>query len=200
MANRFLFIVFVFLFWKQNYCMDTSANCCISNLLSLEGGEVQSLDISGVLGFVVLSEKSQLGDTVFIYSEDLFLEEIFVVQDEYSVLDLRCLEVTDDFYKVKLNDDRIGLIEICASKVCLHSFEQHILNLFSVGIDLNNPPHEFPVESAKVVLCDFDDFFYPVKMEGNWLQVKFKLGGEFYYGWIKWRNGNKIILDFYYFA
>jgi hypothetical protein len=63
---------------------------------------------------------------------------------------------------------------------------------------------ESPAESAQVAVMPNDTLLHPVEISGEWLKVNWETRnansterGE---GWIKWKEGNRLLIEWFYFA
>src|SRR5215467_9892516 len=85
------------------------------------------------------------------------------------------------------------------------TWEDHVLDQFAVDFDeSNNPLRSMLSMHARLVQAPKDVFFHPVKIERNWLRVRWDVSEtegvkstrgkkKIGYGWIKWKEGNNII-------
>lgn len=157
--------------------------------------------IEGAAGIIVTSEDFQFGDTINVFDKSEKLLKQIIITDENEVLALKCLSKVNSFYKVELEDKSIGFIPRSEKEVSFQTWEEHILSVFSVGFDeANNPLLENPTENADKVYYDKNEFYHPSQIIGEWLQVKWGSASNWEYGWIKWKKGEKLLIELFYFA
>ncbi len=119
--------------------------------------------------------------------------------DNY-VLVFRCIEVSDSFYRVIINEEKNveKLIPKQQRNLVFETWEQHIVNR-AAAVDFS--PKKNPLKSdtsgkAKTIIPHKDAFFHPVKISGDWLLVKDDEGAL---GWIKWKNNaGEFLIDIFY--
>lgn len=157
--------------------------------------------VEGAIGLITTSGHYEFGDSIEIFDKYRKVQRIIVITEEYQKLSLKCLSKDDLFYKVQSENDEIGFIPKNEKKVIFQTWEEHILSVFSVGFDeVSNPILESPSENSKKVTYDKDDFYYPIKIKRDWLQVKWGSDGDWKYGWIRWKEGEKLVIQLFYFA
>src|SRR5262249_34731698 len=136
----------------------------------------------------------------------------FAIHLDYFLLVFKCVGEDANRFEV-IVDETTGarkFIRKSDHTFKYQTWEDHILNLFAVDFDraknrLRNAPsiRAVPVQAPK------DVFFHPVKIERNWLRVRWDVSEtegvksirgkkKIGYGWIKWKEGNNIIIEFYY--
>jgi hypothetical protein len=157
-------------------------------------------NIKGVIGIVVRSSECKFGDTIIIYNDKNQITQFIILKDEYEIMALDCLDVTDEFYKVRFENGEVGYLDVASGKVLLNTFEEHILNLFSIEFESKNPPRKLATEKSEPLNFDKDSVFHPVKIEGDWLQVEWELNGNTNFGWVRWKKDDTILIEFFYFA
>ena len=157
-------------------------------------------NIRGVKGIIVRSWNCNFGDTIMVYNDKNQITQFIIQKEESEILALDCLDVTEKFYKVRLESGEIGFLEVSSGKVIFNTFEEHLLNLFSIGFESENPPRKLASEKSALLMYNSDNFFHPVKIEGDWLQVKWDINGNWNYGWVRWKKDDTILIEFFYFA
>lgn len=132
----------------------------------------------------------------------------FAQKLDYSVLVLKCVSEDDTQFEVIVNETS-GLRKFIRKSDQLFQFqrwEDHILDLFAVDFDqTKNPLRRTPSENAPLVQPVEQVFYQPVEIRKNWLKVRLedtggskpKARGT---GWIKWREGDELLIEFFYFA
>ena len=128
------------------------------------------------------------------------LKEI-IITDENQELSLRCLSKDKSFYKVKLENNELGFIPLDERGVKFQTWEEHILSLFAIGFKESiNPLRDKPSDESDKIYYDPDEFYHPNQIKGEWLQVKWGTEGDWEYGWVKWKENGKLLINFFYFA
>ncbi|HEY7184393.1 MAG TPA: hypothetical protein VIC84_23355 [Blastocatellia bacterium] len=138
--------------------------------------------------------------------------EPFAFHLDYFLLAFKCVGEDANRYEVIVNETT-GLrkfIKKSDNTFKLQTWEDHILSLFAVDFDrAKNRLRNAPTIHAALVSASEDAFFHPVKIEGNWLKVSWdvsetegvkntKVKKKIGYGWVKWKEGNNIIIELYY--
>ncbi|MGE8552817.1 MAG: hypothetical protein ACN6OB_02630 [Chryseobacterium jejuense] len=166
-------------------------------------------------GFIVLKNTYQQKDWLKLYNEDHSEWKSFQMTDtfndddiipnmikpDYTLLIFKFLGKENGFYKVLVNEDKntIKYIKESDSNFTYQTVGEHILTVFSVGFnEKENPLRMEANDKASSQPLDKDSFYYPVKIERNWLMVKDDHDQNF---WIKWYDEKgHLILDLYYDA
>jgi hypothetical protein len=158
--------------------------------------------LEGAIGIIVASEDYQFGDTILVFDKNQKEVSKFVITEETEVLALKCLSQCESTYEVLLQNNNVGYIPVSEKKVKFQTWQEHILNrLFAVGFNTrDNPLHEEPFEGSKKIWSDKDDFYHPCRIKGDWLQVKWGTEFSWNYGWVKWREKEKLLIELFYFA
>ena len=158
--------------------------------------------VEGAIGIIVESEDYRFGDTIPVLDKNQNKVSKIVITEETEVLKLKCLSKSESTYEVLLQNDSVGYIPVSEKKVKFQTWQEHILNhLFAVGFNKkDNPLHEDPSEGSKTIYYDKDEFYHPSQIKGEWLQVKWGSEGSWNYGWIKWREKEKLLIELFYFA
>ena len=142
----------------------------------------------------------------FPYQNDSFRP--FTFHPSYFLLALKCIRKVKDRYEVIVNEETSLKKYVHASDASL-SFEtwgQHILKVFSVDIARSKSPLLKTKQGARVKL-PIDAFLHPVKVEGDWLVVKWivreRTGTQkekYEYGWVKWKDQKRLLVELAYIA
>jgi hypothetical protein len=157
--------------------------------------------INGAIGIIVPSESYEFGDSIKIYDGNQKLLTTIIRTDENQIIALMCLAQGERFYQIKFDDEQVGYIPNESKQIVFQSWEEHILDVFSVDFDTKaNPLRKEPVEDSNTLYFDEDEFYHPNQIKDEWLQVKWGGEGNWNYGWIKWKDGGKLLIKLYYFA
>ena len=111
--------------------------------------------------------------------------------------------MTSDHYVIKLNDNELGLIELENSNFRKESIEDFVKSWTIFGFDFDrstNALREEPKEKGKIIPNPNADKYKiwtgeVLEIEGEWLKIK-TIKDEV--GWVKWRNGHKVLIRMYY--
>ncbi|TKG88258.1 hypothetical protein EYV94_27370 [Puteibacter caeruleilacunae] len=140
-----------------------------------------------------------------VYDEEHLYKKLVdaeVFEPEYGFFILRCYEITDQFYKVELNE-KVALVskDVTSKSIQFKNVEKYIMESYPMPTQ-QNPIRVSPDEDADEV-NDFDKWTYlPVEIDGDWVKVvddKDCYSGEApssidIKGWIRWRKDGKFIL------
>ncbi len=180
--------------------------------------------IGNSIGVIVLTEKITKNDTIKIYNKDgslwhmftyyyddsdgkydFYNEEFrpFSFHPDYFLLALKVTDDVGDSYRVVVNESE-GLKKFLRKtnhSLKFQTWEEHILSLFSVGFNYDkNIIKTSPNNESESIKYDSDEFYHPSQIKGKWLQVKWGSEGSWNYGWIKWREKEKLLIELFYFA
>lgn len=183
----------------------TSKNSVVKEVVETKAeyisSQMRQSVIEGAIGLIATSENYQFGDTINIFDKGGKVQKHIVITDENQVLSLKCLSKDNSFYKVQFENNDIGFIPKSEKAVIFQTWEEHILGVFSVDFDeANNPLLEVPSEGSEKANYDKDEFYHPNQIKGDWLQVKWGSEDNWEYGWIRWKVGEKLLIELYYFA
>jgi hypothetical protein len=135
----------------------------------------------------------------------------FAFHKDYFVLALKCVGKENGRYEVIVNETT-GLRKYVKADdpvLRLETWEEHILNVFAVTFNqVDNPLLDAPSgQVKKVVLSNAEPFFHPIEIKGKWLKVKWKTSEETKRkepnhdsGWIRWKEGESLLVELFYFA
>jgi hypothetical protein len=133
----------------------------------------------------------------------------FSFHPDYFVLALKCVSEDSNRFQVVVNETT-GLkkfIRRYDAVFVFQTWQQHILDLFAVGVDRsNNPLRMSPTDSVQSIRVPSTDMtFHPVRIDGNWLKVSWNVSDErknkrVGYGWVKWKHNHKLLVEFFYFS
>jgi hypothetical protein len=174
-------------------------------------------------GLIVLSDKYSKDDTIRIYNADgsLWYEFSFYYENQggkfnersdfapfafhpdYFTLALRCVGEEKNRYEVVVNDES-GLRKFVkkGDKVLrFQTWEYHVTEAFAVQFEnKTNPIRVTPDGNQQDLNLPEDVTFHPVKINGEWLQVRWESEGSAKSGWIKWKGNEQLLVELFYFA
>lgn len=137
------------------------------------------------------------------YSENLMKLAPFAKDVETYLLVFKCMGKVDGYYGIIVNEEagEIRYVSSTDRSFRFQGWADHILTCFSVGFyHIDNPIRTEPLDGAETIAYSKDEFYHPVKVEGNWLKVKWGYDEAWSYGWIRWRDGDSLILELFYSA
>lgn len=134
----------------------------------------------------------------------------FAFHPDYFLLVLKCIGTDATRFEVVVNETTrlTKFVRKNDNTLRFETWESHILNLFAVGFNQSkNPLLDAPAKRAKQVRAPKGAIFHPVEIKGEWLRVRWNISEEITdasekigYGWIKWKEDNNILIEFFYFS
>ncbi|HPQ09152.1 MAG TPA: hypothetical protein PK995_07985 [Bacteroidia bacterium] len=121
---------------------------------------------------------------------------------DYFIMILRVVKMDSGSFYVIVNEEQRLIKKINKNNYfTFRNWKEHILNdVSSIDFDVNkNPVMEKPEENSKRVENVDGEFYFPVEIKGEWLKINWIKGKKEYYGWIKWKNKNTLLIELYYF-
>jgi hypothetical protein len=119
---------------------------------------------------------------------------------DYNNLVFRCLREDTTYYAV-IADENSGLVKYVKKDdphFAFQTWEQHLLHVFSVGFDeKGNALRASPDAGSATLPFNKEENYHPVEIRGDWMKVQGG-GNKRSGGWVKWKEGHKLILDVYY--
>lgn len=191
-------------------------------LLGLCGGEGKLLNgppqqfspesdvVNGAIGVLTYNQKitesvkvSFLNDdgTVWDIENDDFVP--FSWHPDYGTLALRCIEIRNDTCLVVVDEKRNLMKKYPLSNkgLIFQTWEEHVLSVFSVGFnEKENPMRKGPSVNDEIIFYSMDDFCFPAHIKGDWLQLTWGPESNPKYGWIRWKENGKLLIELFYFA
>lgn len=130
---------------------------------------------------------------------------VFNPNPDYFRLILDCNVIQSKYYEVIIDRGSSTKAYIKKSDPLfkLQTIEEHITEWGSIGIDFNraeNNLHEEPNSNSEIIHHNLEKKYKIwqgefLKISGDWLQISID---EKEQGWIRWRNGNQILIRMYY--
>lgn len=147
-------------------------------------------------------------DGKFEYENDEFRPYAF--HPDNFLLALKYLDEDASRFKVVVNEDK-GLVKYvnkADKNLQFQTWEAHILKAFSIKFnEKENPLREMP--DGKIKKFDYSNhqIFDAVEIQGEWLKVKWNTESntdsgqsKTDFGWIKWKQNEKLLISWSYFA
>lgn len=129
--------------------------------------------------------------------------EPYAYHPDNYLLWFRCISKNKKFYTIIINEKTKleKLINISDENVAFSTWEELILHSFSVDFDYHNNPIKKEIsDSSEIILYDEDAFYHAIKISGDWLKIKWENGKDWSYGYIKWKQNNKLLIELFFFA
>jgi len=135
----------------------------------------------------------------------------FSFHRDYFVLALKCVGKDANRFQVVVNESTrlTKFIRRRDENFKFQTWNEHILDLFAVGFNAaNNPLRTRPGETGNAVQLPSDEVtFHPLQIKGNWLKVSWNVSDDrkgkdkkVRYGWVKWKQNSKLLVELFYFS
>lgn len=133
--------------------------------------------------------------------------EPFASKPENYLLVFSCFNVDSSKFEIRIgakNALKKAYIDKNDARFKFKTWQEHIVTEVSfVGFNpTENPLLDSKDDTAHKISLGVgdDDFIEPVLIQDDWLKVRFRDHGTERFGWIKWKNHNKLIIELFYFA
>jgi hypothetical protein len=131
----------------------------------------------------------------------------FFLKPDYGLYHFICLEKTNDYYKILVNDTEIGYLPN-DSNYYFKTWDAILLQSTVERLTKDNPIRKECDNESKIIVnrCEFDRLTVQdvIQKDGEfWIQIYFSPECEVYpdkntkvkYGWIKWRIDGKLLVN-----
>jgi hypothetical protein len=135
-----------------------------------------------------------------------FMPRLYATNSDYFRLAFDCVGMDKDFYEVIINTKtkQLGKIKKKDKVFELQSIEKFVGAWTTLGFDFNrseNPLRKSPNDDAEIIRHDTQSKYKiwnaaKISIKKDWLEVEIEDTNE--KGWIRWRKGNKILIQMYY--
>ncbi|MET0465924.1 MAG: hypothetical protein ABW007_22375 [Chitinophagaceae bacterium] len=122
---------------------------------------------------------------------------------DYENLVFRVTRFDAEYYHVIVNEETGLTAKIRKSEPSLvfQRWDEHVISVFSVDFDADkNPVKQDTTGQQRAAYNNDVEFFFPVRTQGDWLEVRWDDDTKEKNGWIKWRNGNTLLIYLNYIA
>jgi len=133
--------------------------------------------------------------------------DFYAFAPDYFLLVVRVTNVDNKYFYVIVNE-RGNLIKKVSKNnknLIFENWQEHLFkSVTAVDFDINeNPLLKEPDEKAAKIEINYEKYvFIPIELKGDWLKVRWlengEEGGEEGYGWIKWKDKNKLMVELNY--
>ncbi len=138
------------------------------------------------------------------YPNDEF--RIVAFHPDYFLFKIKCVSQSEDFYTVVVNEQS-GLTKRLSKSapLKLHSWEQYVLNSFSIGFDTSELSIYDKINGTQLSeLPNRESTFAPKEIKGDWMRIIWSNTGDLpnnsnedQTGWIRWKTNNQINVTVY---
>lgn len=128
---------------------------------------------------------------------------------DYTSLVFRCLEIKDDWLKVMVNNENGETLWLKKSELTIiQDWENYLKEMFGVERlpEQQQKIRSLPSDTSEEIIYQGKDCFQVKSMKGDWIEIftadycdetytdsKTKIKS----GWIRWRQGNKLLIDYF---
>lgn len=128
---------------------------------------------------------------------------------DYSFFVFRCLEIKANWLKVMVNNENGETLWLKKSELTIiQDWENYLKEMFGVERlpDQQQKIRSLPNETSKEIIYQGKDCFQVKSMKGDWIEIftaeycdesytdsKTKIKS----GWIRWRQENKLLIDYF---
>ena len=123
---------------------------------------------------------------------------------DYFLLLFKCLSYDGKRYSVIVNDQKNLIKYIDAGNIWkLRDWNDHVVNkVASIGIEFDDIKIKSkPDNQSDDIAFDVDKLdpaIDPVEIKDEWMKIRFWQSDKELYGWIKWKEGNQILVSLWY--
>ena len=123
---------------------------------------------------------------------------------DYFLLLFKCLSFDGKRYSVIVNDQKNLIKYIDAGNIWkLRDWNDHVVNkVASIGIEFDDIKIKSkPDDQSSDIDFDVDKLdpaIDPVEIKDEWMKIRFWQSDKELYGWIKWKEGNQILVALWY--
>ncbi len=124
----------------------------------------------------------------------------FALKSDNKILIFRVVGVNKGHYSIVVNENKrlVKYFKPGNQYFLYETWQQSILKAFSVDFDSEKNPLKTEPTSKAIELPFKDQFYYPVSIKGDWLEVKDE---DDKISWIKWRDEKgSLLVGIYYDA
>jgi len=128
---------------------------------------------------------------------------------DYSQFVFRCIKVQDNWLKVIVNNENGETLWLKKDDLTtFRNWEDYLKEMFGVARlpDQKQKIRSLPTDNSEEIIYQGQDCFQVKSMKGDWIEIitadycdesytdsKSKVKS----GWIKWRQGNKLLIDYF---
>ena len=132
-----------------------------------------------------------------------------ILQLDYSQFVFRCITVQDDWFNVMVNNETEETLWLKKNKwTTFSNWENFLKEMFGVARLTNQQQkiRTLPTEDAEEIIYKGQDCFQVKSMKGDWIEIytadycdkhNTDIKTKIKSGWIKWREGNKLLIEYF---
>ncbi|NMM50769.1 hypothetical protein [Marinigracilibium pacificum] len=128
---------------------------------------------------------------------------LLMLNPDFFRLVFECVDITANHYVVKLNENEVGYIATDNPDFKRVTIEDFIKHWTELGFDFDrstNPLRTEPNEGGQIILNSLNEKYKIwtggiLELRSDWLKIR-TINDEV--GWIKWRDGQKVLIKMYY--
>ena len=118
---------------------------------------------------------------------------------DYPLMVFKCTRVDNDYYEIIVNESNLKKRIRKSEGYHFEPWAEHVLHVSSVGFDPSeNPIRQHPDAAADTLDFDANESYYPEKIDNDWMQIKWGEEGKWEYGWVRWKNEHKMLIELLY--
>ncbi len=175
----------------------------------------RELSMYNASGKVIVTVEQQESDVITNYkgkaynrydSLNPFSPRLYVTNPDYFRLAFDCIGSDNEFYTVIINRQtgEVAKIKKLDTFFKFETIEEFVDNWTGIGIDFNrstNPLRKSPSDKSENINNDKQTKYKvwraeKISIKGDWIEIKVENTEE--KGWIRWRQGNQILIRMYY--
>lgn len=185
----------------NQFNLEIKGQTTTNNLNKVDHEKNDLTKIEGSIGIITTNSKYRFGDTIAILNDHGRLLKQYVISHEYQIMDFRVISINNDYYKIRLSDSIDGYLSKLNPLIKFQPWEEHILSVFCVDFNPSiNSIRKNPSLNSELLPYDKDEYYFPVKIQANWLQIKWGRDNNWKYGWINWQKNGILLIEIFYFA
>lgn len=175
----------------------------------------KKLSIYDGSGKVIVTVEQKESDVITVYKGKIynrndslnpFSPRLYVTNPDYFRLAFDCTSSDNEFYRVIINRQTGESAKIRKSNKFFkfETIEEFVDNWTGIGLDFDrssNPLKKIPNDKSEDIRNDKQSRYKiwsaeKISIKGDWIEIKIEDTEET--GWIRWRQGNQILIRMYY--
>jgi len=175
----------------------------------------KKLSVYNTSGKVIATVEQKESDVITVYkgkiynrhdSLNLFAPRLYVTNPDYFRLAFDCESSDNEFYTIIINRQtgETAKIKKRDKFFKFETIEEFVDNWTGIGLDFyrsRNPLKKSPSDKSEDIQNDQQTKYKiwsaeKISIKGDWIEIKIEDTEET--GWIRWRQGNKILIRMYY--
>ena len=125
---------------------------------------------------------------------------------DYFSFNFRCIERKNGWFKVIVNNETNDALWIKKSQeINFSSWEDYLIGMFGVSrlMPKSNPISSLPTTESTIIMFNYVDCFEVVSMKGDWIEIRsasyceIEEDQRINSAWIRWKEGNYLLIEYY---